>query len=176
MDFFWCDTGRGKEVSAGPLERSFLFLAARTCAAISSGSLEELLDLRTREAGTLGTAARDPFFGTGGVGERLLTSDDSSDGVGWAPAGLDLVCSSSAYCASEEDSSSMTLTVGASGEDSSSSFSSPAAVASLEDSSLASSSSTTSAAAEVLPLPLSVSRVDFQKESVSCREETESVS
>ena len=135
------------------------------------------------EAGTLDTATRDSFFRAGGVGERFLASDDSSDGVGWAPVGLDSVCSSTTLTvgASGEDSSSITLTVGASGkdsssaastvgasgEDSSSSSSSPAAAASLEDSSLDSSSSTVSAAAEVLLLPLSVSRADFQKESVS---------
>ena len=51
----------------------------------------ELLDPWAREKGTFGTATRDPFFWAGGVEERLLASDDSSDGVDWAPAGLDSV-------------------------------------------------------------------------------------
>ena len=74
------------------------------------------LDPWARERGTFGTAARDPFFGAGGVEERLLASDDSSDGVGWAAAGLDSVRSCSALGASEEDSSSTTSVMGASGE------------------------------------------------------------
>ena len=91
----------------------------------------ELLDPRTRERGTLGTAARDPFLGgAGGDEERLLVPEDSSDEVGWAAAGLDAACSCSVIGASGGDSSSTTLSTGASGEDSSSSSSSPATGAS----------------------------------------------
>ena len=53
----------------------------------------ELLDPRTRERGTLGTAARDPFLaGAGGVEEQLFAAEDSSDEVGWPVAGLEAVC------------------------------------------------------------------------------------
>ena len=139
----------------------------------------ELLDPRTRENGTLGTAVRDPFLaGARGDEERLFAPEDSSDEVGWDAAGLDSVCYCLVVGASGEDSSSTTSSTGASGEDSSSSSSSPAAVASLEDSSLDSSSSTISAAAEASPLfflvsallSVSVSIDGFQKESVSYKE------
>ena len=85
------------------------------------------VDPRTRERGTLEAAARDPFLArAGGDEERLFASEDSSDEVGWAAAGLDAARFCSVLGASREDSSSATSSTGAPGEDSSSSSSSPA--------------------------------------------------
>ena len=70
-------------MSAGPSERNFLFLTAMTLCVDSLGLAVDVVDPRTRERGTLGTAARDPFLaGAGGDEERLFAPEDSSDEVG----------------------------------------------------------------------------------------------
>ena len=90
VDFLWWEVGKGSGASAGPSECNFLFLAAMTLCVDSSGLAVEVVVPRTRERGTLGTAARYPFLvGAGGDEERLFAPEDSLDEVGWAAVGFE---------------------------------------------------------------------------------------